>query len=151
MGRMYVAVFEGVSVSAVQDLFEVNSASTKVTIVHGVNITDDADETSEQLPFTMKRSTGTSGSGGSAPTARPMQDGDAAFAGTIEANNTTRATTVTTIRRKSGNLLGDGLEWLFTPEMRPVIAPSGRLVVGLEAAPGSARTLSGEIVLEEIG
>jgi len=150
MGRMYSAVFEGITVSIAQDLFELNAPSDAVVVVHEIRISDDTSEASEQLPFTIKRSTGSSGSGGATVTPEALEVGDAAFGGTVERNNTTRATTVTTLRRLSENML-NGVHWLFTPEVRLVISPSGRIIVGLETAPGSARTMSGTIIFEEIG
>lgn len=155
MGRMYSAVFSGVSVSAAQDLFELSAPSSAVVVVHGVSVTQDASETSEQLPFTIKRiPSPTSGSGGAAVTPRELGGvGDAAAASTVEANNTSRATsggTIETMRRRGENILS-GVHWLFTPEERIVVPPSGMIVVGLEAAPGAALTMSGELIFEEIG
>lgn len=155
MGRMYSAVFSGVSVSAAQDLFELSAPSSGVVLLHGVSVTQDASETSEQLPFTIKRiPSPTSGSGGSAVTPRELGGvGDAAAASTVEANNTSRATsggTIETLRRRGENIL-NGAHWLFTPEERIVVPPSGMIVVGLEAAPGAALTMSGELIFEEIG
>lgn len=149
MGRMYTAVFEGVSVSAAQDLFEITAPATAIVVLHQVTITQDASETSEQLPFTIERASA-SGSGGSTPTAQLLELGSTAFGGTVEANNTARATSSSVLFRRSENVL-NGIDWLFTPEMRPVISPSGILIVGLDAAPGAALTMSGTIVFEEIG
>ena len=149
MGRVYSAVFEGVSVSVAQDLFELNAPADAAVRLLAVHITQDTSETSEQLPFTIKR-VATSGSIGSIPTARPMQVGDPAFGGTVEANNTTRGGTPTTIRRRSENVLA-GVHWIFPLGQEIYLSPSGILVVGLETAPGAALTMSGEIVFEEIG
>lgn len=147
MGRKYTVVFEGVSVSIAQDLFEINAPSDAIVVVHDVHITQDASETSEQLPFTVMRSTGSAGAGGAAATPRPTEVGDAAFGGTASTNNTTRAGTTTTLRRRSENIL-NGVHW---QDLGIVISPSGRLVVGLETAPGAALDMSGEIEIEEIG
>ena len=147
MGRKYTAVFEGVSVAAVQDLFEINAPSDAIVVIHDVHITQDASETSEQLPFAIKRSTGSSGSGGSVVTPRQMESGDAAFGGTVEANNTTQATTVTTLRRRSENML-NGVHW---QDLGIKLSPSARVVVTLETAPAAPLDMSGEIVFEEIG
>ena len=94
MGRMYSATFEEVSVTAAQDLFELNAPSDAVVVVHGVTVSqssDAGDSASEQLNVLIHRGS-TSGSGGSTPTARPMEAGDAAFGGTVEANNTSQST-----------------------------------------------------------
>lgn len=155
MQRMYSAVFEAISVSAVQDFFELTAPSTAVVCVHEVHITQDAGETSEQLPIHLIRvpATVTSGSGGASVTPRKMMTGSPAAASTVERNNTTVATTSGTLevlRRQGDNVL-NGWHWVFTPETRLWLAPSGVLVVRLATAPGAALTMSGEIVFEEVG
>ena len=72
MGRVYSAVFEGVSVSAVQDFFELTAPSAAAVCIHEVHITQDSDETSQQLPvrILLVPATITSGSGGSTLTPR---------------------------------------------------------------------------------
>ena len=149
MGRMYSVPFSGITVSAAQDLIRVSAPSTAVVVVHSVSITQDTDETSQQLPFQIHRAS-TDGSGGSAVTPTPLLVGDPAFAGTAARNNTTRATAGVVIRRRSENLL-NGVHWVFTPEERIVIPPSGRVVVGLETAPAAGLPFSGEMIIEEIG
>ena len=155
MGRVYTAAFTGVSVSATQDFFEVVAPSTAIVVLHEVHITQDASETSEQLPVSVIRvpSTVTSGTGGSSVTPRKMQSGDPAAAATVEANNTTVATTsgtLETLDRLGDNVL-NGWHWVWPPESRPVIAPSGTMVVRLGTAPGAALTMSGLVKFEEIG
>lgn len=155
MGRMYTAAFSGISVSAAQDFFELTAPATGVILLHEVHITQDAGETSEQLPVTIKRvpATVTSGSGGASVTPAKKAPGDASSGATVERNNTTRATstgTIETIHRLGDNVL-NGWHWVFAPEARVVVPPSGVLVVGLETAPGAALTMSGEITWEEVG
>lgn len=152
MGRMYSATFEEVSVSAAQDLFELNAPSDAVVIVHGLTISqssDAGDTESEQLNVLIHRGT-TSGSGGSTPTARPMEVGDAAFGGTVEANNTSQSSEGNQLHAESFNVMA-GLHIWWTPETRPVLSPSGRLIVELQSTPGDALTMSGTIYFEEIG
>lgn len=153
-GRMYSASFSAVSVSAAQDFFELQAPATCVVVLHSVDITQDVAETSEQLPVSIIRvpATITSGSGGSSVT--PVQIHATAAAGTtVEANNTSVATTsgtLLTIDRRGDNML-NGWHWLWTPESRPVIAPSGMIVVRLGTAPAGATTMSGTVIFEEIG
>lgn len=153
MGRMYVASFSGVAVSAQVDFFELNVPSDAVVIVHRAAITDDTGETSEQAAVSWIVGHATSGSGGSTPTPVPLNTGDAAFGGTVETNNTTIASTGTTtvLGRQGFNYVGSGYQYTPTPEERLVLSPSARLVLRLASAPGASRTLSGEIVFEEIG
>ena len=155
MPRVFTASFSGVSVSAAQDLFELTAPATAIVKLREVHITDDTSETSEQLPFTIKRipATPTGGSGGSTPSLRKLEPGDAAAGSTVEANNTSRASssgTIETIYRQSENML-NGFHWVATPESMIVAPPSGVLVVGLETAPSAARTMSGTLIFEEVG
>ena len=52
--------------------------------------------------------------------------------------------------RMGQNVL-NGWHWLFTPEMRPVVPPSGRFVVRLDAAPTAALTMTVTVTFEEVG
>lgn len=152
MGRMYSAAFEQVAVSAAQDLFEINAPADAVVIVHGFTISqssDAGDAASEQLPILVHRGS-TSGSDGSAPTPAPMEVGDAAFGGTVEANNTSQSTEGTILHAESFNVMA-GLAVWWTPETRPVISPSGRLIIELQSAPDDELTMDGTVYIEELG
>jgi len=151
MGRMYTANVS-VSVSAVQDFFEIVGPSDAITVIHKVTIiqsSEAGDANAEMLRVQISRSTGTSGSGGSTLTPRPHEEGDSAYGGTVEANNTTQATTTTVV-------VEDGFHtqagWVWRPDEGPiVISPSGRVVVEIPAAPSGAITMQGSITFEEIG
>jgi hypothetical protein len=146
---MYSAVVDAISSTQPTDLLEINCAPDAVVILHEVHITQDASETSEQLPFQIHRAS-TSGSGGAALTANPVSLGDAAFGGNCERMNTSRGTEVQIVARISENML-NGVHWVFTPETRPVVAPNGRLIIGLETAPSASLTMSLTALFEEIG
>ncbi len=155
MSRVYSAVFSGVSVSVVQDLFELTAGSGVVVRLHEVHISQDSAETSEQLAVSIKRimPTATSGSGGSAVTPAKLAIGDPSATSTVERNNTTQASSndqIVTMRRHGENVL-NGWHWVFTPESRIDVPPSGMIVVSLENAPSGALTMSGELIFEEIG
>ncbi len=79
-----------------------------------------------------------------------MDPGDQVFDGTVEANNTTQSTEGNQLHAAAFNVL-NGYIWMPTPECRPVIGPSGRLIIELQTAPGSALTMSGTVYFEEIG
>jgi hypothetical protein len=149
MGRIYTAVFERVSVSAVQDFFEIVAPSDAAVVIHSANIAQDSDTDSEQLNILVHRGS-TSGSGGSSVTPSPLEVGDAAFGGTVEANNTSQSTEGTFILSDSFNVL-NGWQYMPTPETRPVLSPSGRIIFELQTAPGDALTMSGSVTFEEIG
>jgi hypothetical protein len=153
MGRIYSASFTGVSVAAAQDLFEINAPADAVVAIHSIIIgqsSDYGDSEAEGLQIQISRSTGTSGSGGSTLTPVAHEGGDAAFGGTVEANNTTQATTTTVIHSDTFNIQA-GWQFRPTPEERIYISPSARVVVELPGAPTDAVTMSGTIVIEEIG
>lgn len=149
MGRMYSATFEEVAVSAVQDLFEINAPSDAIVVVHGFEISQSSDTDSEQLNLLVHRGS-TSGSGGSTPTVVPLAVGDTGAGVTVEANNTSQSTEGAFIHSAAFNVL-NGYLWMPTPETRPVISPSGRLIIELQTAPGDELTMSGTVYLEEIG
>lgn len=152
MGRMYSASFADVAVTVAQDLFEINAPADSVVIVHGFEIsqsTEFGDAADEQLILKITRAS-TSGSGGSTPTAAPMEVGDVAFGGTVEANNTTQGTEGTLLHAASFNIRAGYVQW-WTPETRPVISPSGRLTIELHAAPADSTTMDGTVYFEEVG
>jgi hypothetical protein len=158
-GRMYTAVFKDIAVTAVQDLFEVAAPSDAVTVVHRVMLTqstETGDAAEEMLRLTTNRGVGsvTSGSGGGSVTAQPVSDGDSAFGGTVERNNTTA------MAAGSGSLEElESFAWnvrvpfdlIWLPEFRPVISPGNRWTLELEAAPADSVTMSGTLWFEEIG
>lgn len=159
MGRMYTAQFNGVAVTAQQDLFELVAPADAVVIVHDIELsqtTEVGDAQEEQLSLLLKRGVGTvtSGSGGTAPTAQPVEDGAPAFGGTVEANNTTKMATGTgsieTLASTSWNVRSEKPK-VWTPETRPVISPSNRLTVELATTPADSITMNGTITFEEVG
>lgn len=158
MGRKYAASFSAVAATVAQDLFEIaapSDAALRLISCHISQKTEAGDAESEQLNFTVKRVTGspTSGSGGSSPTARPLSPGDAAFGGTVEANNTTRISggTSVTIIDECANVLGDGWRYLPVEDERIEFAPSTYCIIGLENNPADSVTFHGTVIFEEIG
>jgi hypothetical protein len=155
--RRYYISFNRVAVSAAQDLFELLVAADEVMILEELHITQDSDAgdtESEQLAVSIRRVTGapTSGSGGSTPTPVAANSGDAASGITAEANNTTQISggTNTVLLTEAFNVMA-GLHYLPPPESRPTFAGQTRCVVDLEAGPGDAVTMSGYVVVAEIG
>jgi len=147
-GLFYSAAFEHVTVTAVQDLFEVQSAADHVVKIHRIIITQEESVTSEQSGVSIQRAT-TGGSSGSLPSEVPLMKGSPAAGANIEANNTTQATTLTLLHREGFNWL-NGWDYRPTPEERITLSASGILVVRLEKAPTSLE-VSGTIIWEEIG
>jgi hypothetical protein len=153
MGRMYSATFEEVAVTAAQDLFELVAPSDLAVVIHGMTFsqsTDAGDSESEQLNILIHRGT-TSGSGGSTPTPNPMVVSTTASTVTVEANNnTTQSTEGAILHAECFNVMSGFVHW-WPPETRPVISPSGRLIVELQTAPDDSINMSGTIYFEEIG
>lgn len=155
MGRIYTASFVDVAITLAQDLFEIVAPATAIVKIHEYTISqksDVGDVAEEGLVIALKTGATTGGSGGSAPAVVKNEQLDAAFSGTVEANNTTKATagTIVTRRNEAWNIRTP-LSIIFTPEMRPVLAPSARLTLELVTAPTDPVTVSGTITFEEIG
>ena len=159
MARLYTAVFSSVAVTAAQDLFELVAPADAIVQVYRIEMsqsTETGDAAEESLPLLIKRGIGsvTSGTGGTTPTAQPVEDGDAAFGGTVEVNNTTKMVvgtgTIETIGSHNWNLRVP-FDKVFLPEERIIISPSNRITVELVNAPADSVTMSGTITFAEIG
>lgn len=155
MGKLYTVSFAAVAVTAQQDFFEINGSSTKLLCVHSIRLTqstDVGDAQAEGLALTLLRGHSTSGSGGSAPTPTPMEPNQGASSFTAEVNNTTIASTGTAVTYYAWNwIIQAPFIEQFTPEERPWLEPSGRLVLRLSTTPADSITMSGTMVVEEIG
>lgn len=153
MARIYTASFTNIAVSAIQDIWELNAPADAVVVIHAIVVaqtSDYGDAQAEGLSLELSRSTGTTGSGGSAVTPVAHQSGDPAFGGTVARNNTTQALTTTVIYADAFNIQGG---WIYqpAPEARIVLSPSARVVLELPAAPTDEITMTSSIVFEEIG
>lgn len=159
MGRMYTAVAKAIAVTAAQDIFEIAGPADAVTVVHAwylAQTTETGDAAEEMLRITTNRGVGsvTSGSGGATVTPQPVSDGDAAYGGTVERNNTTIMAVGTGALEEL-----EAYAWnvrvpfaqIYTPETRPVISPSNRWTLELETAPADSVTITATVVFEEIG
>jgi hypothetical protein len=159
VGRVYTAVISPVAVSVAQDLFEILAPADAVVLVHDWHLfqtSDVGDAAEEILAIETVRGVGsvTSGSGGTTPTAQPIEDGDPTFGGTVEANNTTRMVvgtgTLETLEELAWNIRVP-YDRIYTPETRPVISPGNRWTLALPTAPADAVTLGATVTFEEIG
>jgi hypothetical protein len=149
MGRKYTALLDGSGIAAAGDLMRLSAPSDAIVQIHEVLLTQDASETSEQLAVQLQRSS-TDGTGTST-TPEKLEASDATFGGTVvRALSSDTTISGSPIFRMAQNTL-NGWHWLFTPEMRPVLPPSGRFVVRLDDSPAAALTLTLVITFEEIG
>lgn len=154
-GNVYTVSFEGVAVTAVQDLFEINAGSTKSLRILGLMLsqyTEEGDAQDEMLRLRVRRGVATSGSGGSAPTPAPVNPSSAASSFTAEVNNTTQASTGTpvTLHVDAFNVRA-GYVLILPPEMQWIVPAGGRLTVELNEAPADSISMGGTIYVEEIG
>lgn len=159
MGRFYTATFKSIAVTAAQDLFEIAAPSDAVVVIHEWGLfqtTELGDAAEEQLLLTTNRGVGTvtSGSGGAAVTPQQIEDGDSAFGGTVERNNTTVMAAGTGSLEELeifGWNIRVPLQRIYTPETRPVISPGNRWTLELESVPADSITMHGFVTFEEIG
>ncbi len=161
---VFTAAFSAVAISAAQDLFElVPDATTRIRILE-VDIgqysdpgTGGADDDLEILSIAFHRGHTTSGSGGSSVTPANLNPNGRASVTTVEANNTTVATTSGTLifastwHTQAGFIWRPPEDFVRDPFRRHIIiVPSQRFVIRI-TAPADAVTANGTVTFEEIG
>ena len=150
---VYTVSFAAVALTAPQDLFELNTPSTRRAKIIGWVVnqsTEFGDAQDEQVRLELYRGHTTSGSGGSAPTPVPVSVAEPAALCTAEANNTTLATGGSPVLLHSTCFnVRAGDIWLPVPEQRPVIAVSSRAVLRLNTTPADSISFSGTLYFEE--
>lgn len=156
--RVYTVVFSAVSVSAAQDFFELTPADDKPVEIVGLMLcqvgnSDVGDAAEEMLRFDILRGHTTSGSGGSAPTPRPVKRTDTAAGFTSEVNNTTIASagTAVTLHSDSFNVRAGYINWWPNGCEPDASQGDTTIVVRLPTAPADAITLSGTLYVREAG
>jgi hypothetical protein len=151
--RVYTAQFNGVAVTAQQDLFELTAGSTSPITIHSLFLsqsTEIGDAQEEGLSILLKQGATVSGSGGTTPTVVPRDVDDAAAACVVEANNTTRANTGTIVTHEAWNWnVRVPLQLIWTPETRPYCKAARRLTIELGTTPADSITMSGTITWSE--
>ena len=154
-GRVYSAQVNGSAQTAQVDFFEIVAASDGVVelLEFGISqLSEVADAAEEMLLVLVKTGSTTSGSGGSSPTVVPRQLGDSAFGGTVEAMNTTKATSGTIVTHMAVNWnIRVPFEKVFTPETTIIVNPSTRLTIELATTPADSVTFAAYVVFREIG
>lgn len=153
-GRTYNIVFRGVSVSAAQDLCSAIAGASMAIEVVSVTLGQISLTTVEALPISIKRLTATvtNGSGGNSFTPTLDTDTDSAATFTARINDTTIATTSGSTVYLHPDVFNEvnGYQWIFPERARPSCKPSEALIFSLDAAPGSARTMSGSMKVREL-
>lgn len=154
--RVYTVEFEGVATTVAADLFELTAADDKPIEILGLFLSQSSDlkdAEEEVVRFRIVRGNTTSGSGGSAPTPRPVNASDAAAGFTAETNNTTAASTGTAVNLHSDGMnIRTGYGIWFPDGCEPSTnQTAGLLVVRMTAAPADSLTLSGTLYVRELG
>jgi hypothetical protein len=155
MPRQYKITFEGVAVSAAQDLLQINGATGKMARIVRcwVGATNTSLPTAQMLETRCRLlpATVTNGTGGTSVTPQKTDLGDAAASITALANNTSKATTSGTavIIDERGDHIYSGVQCDF-PE-RPAVGPSEAFVFELLSTVSGSVSLSGGALVEEIG
>jgi hypothetical protein len=154
MGRRYQVSTEGVLVAAAQDLAQIIGASGKILRIRRVHVgaTDTTEPTAQQLELRCQFLTGvTNGSGGSSPTPRPFDAGDAAASFTAKANSTTPATGTAVTLEEWGCHIANGWTWVWPDAETPIVGPSESFVFGLLSTVSGTVHLSMSVTVEELG
>jgi hypothetical protein len=162
VGRVYRCVIDAMSVSIVNDLLWIGSPTDAVTYIEEIAITQDASETSEQLPLMLFRTATDQSTSGTALTCEPIEFGEPAYGGTVRQNllgsgspTPALSTETNVLLRESQNVL-NGWHWKGSYEeplmvLSPTAGAAGRACLKLDTAPAAALTLSGYVVIREIG
>ena len=162
-GRQYTVEFNNVSYTAANgdyDFFELNPAADVPIQLVGLFLgqeTNESDANEDFARLAILRFTGatlTSGSGGSAPTPRPIGSGDAAAGFTAETSNGTIATTSgTSVRLHSDTFnIRTGYQMWWPPECRFSCPGStdAVLIIRMESTLDANSTFSGTAYVEEL-
>lgn len=138
-GRTYTVEATGASAAAV-DFLELLPGDDHPCFLLALIITQSTeagDAQDEMISLLIKRGgTLTSGSGGSAPTPRPVDFGDGAASFTVELLNTTKGsfTSGVNIHRSSFNVRA-GFEMFWTPETAPKFGQANQCLVEMLSTP----------------
>src|SRR5215468_5644282 len=155
-GRPYTVTFKAVSVTLQQDFFYLKPAADKPIALWGFEVdnvggTADAGDAQEELldvAINYVPATVTVGSGGTAPTPNTLYPNDTAAGFTARVNDTTKATSSTTILAKvpvGVNVRIPGPDWWApsVPVPQPVLcANAAAITITLGTTPADAITLS---------
>lgn len=155
MSGVYTVEFDGVAVTAQQDLFELVAAAAKPIIILGFGLSQSSevgDAQEEQLTILIKSGQTTSGSGGSAPTPVANDSSGAAASFAAEANNVTKASAGTIVKHYPYSWNVRGPFDIILPEPMQLLMPGGRrMTMELASTPADSITMNGYIVVQEIG
>ncbi len=145
-GRMYASTFNGATVSAVQDFWQIAAASNVAVIVHAIYLGQTDITANDQVEILIHRGTGTV-DGGTTPV--PMDISSITADSTYTVNDTTQLTNGVILHSDAFSIL-DGWVYLPPPEDRILISGGGQLAISSDISITSA-TMNGTLIVEEIG
>ena len=150
IGRLYTVAIGSQAQTAAKTLVEIASPSDAVTIIERAWITQTSFDTSENLGAKIEDIT-TTGTG-TATTARPLQEGDSAYGGTIETNSTIEPTYSGTVFLEQGFNVLSGFLWTPASDDEViVISPSQLAGMALDVAPSGSMDFSYGVTIRAIG
>lgn len=150
MGRMYTVQFTDISVTAQQDLFQIE-ALVVPAIIHSVSlsqISDVGDASAENLSIRLNRVTDVVTD--DLATVQ-LDTGDATQNADVAVNETSELTTGLEVIHSEAWNIALPFIWMPPPEMRIVIPVGDTVVVNLNTTPADSITMSGTIYFEEVG
>lgn len=157
MPRIYTVSFKNVTIAVAQDLVALKGSTGKTCRLRRVwlAMNDTTLQTAQGLRLNVKyaSATITLGSGGSTPTARPVDAGDAAASFTNHTNDTTPSTTsgsFVDIMPTGGHNYG-GFDYTWPKGEEPVFGLNEGVVWELLSTTTGTTNFSGGAVVEESG
>ena len=154
MPRTFAVSFNAVAITAAQDLFEISPADDKPVRLLGLVVgqySDVGDANSENLSLSIIRGYTSSGSGGSAFTALPLDPNDSAAGFSAEINNTTVANTGTAVTLWSDvwNTQAGYQVW-FPDGAQPQASQANTTIVVRITAPADSITTNATLMVQEL-
>lgn len=154
--RIYSVEFEGVAVTTAVDPFELTPADDKPVNIIGLfhsQSSDLGDAAAEIIRYRIIRGHTTSGSGGAAPTPRPLDRSGPAAGFAAETNNTTAASvgTVHNLHSDAWHIAVGEKLWIPAGCDWEASQADTTLLQRLMAAPADSLTMSGTLYVAEDG
>lgn len=150
MARRYTIATSFAVGTAAQDLARVTVPDQGVSRIVEIHATNEADETSEMIPFLVARAT-TAGTGTAASISN-LDEADASVGPSASAivDLSAAATQGNDLYREAVNILA-GFHYVPLPDSRPIISNGGSFLVRMDGAPTNALTIALSIVIEVEG
>lgn len=137
IGRLYTVAIGAEAHTAADTLIEIAAPADAVVIVERAYISQSSQDTSENLACKIEDIT-TTGTG-TTTTARPLQEGDAAFGGTVKTNLTVEPTYSGTVFIEQGFNVLSGFLWTPASDDEVIaISPSQLVGIMLDVAPAAS-------------